>query len=103
VTRPAVAEVHPQAEAVSSGNAFVQAVEAALAAGDPGRITDAEVERVMTAAVRIYAAKIDADCGSPPPVTAERVTPTDIVVTVTALLKAAGLNLWDLSMWVQRP
>jgi hypothetical protein len=30
-------------------------------------------------------------------------TPTDIVVTVTAMIRACGLNLWDLSMWVQRP
>lgn len=93
----------PEADIVApTGEDFVQAVEAALAAGDPGRIGDAEVERVMTAAMRIYAAKIDADCGSPPPITAERVTPTDVVVTVTGMLKAAGLNLWDLSMWFQR-
>jgi hypothetical protein len=84
------------------GDAFVAAVEEALAAGEPGRLSDAEVERVMTAAVRIYAAKVDADLGSPAPVTATRVTPTDVVVSVTALLKAAGLNLWDLSMWFQR-
>jgi hypothetical protein len=30
------------------------------------------------------------------------VTPTDIVVTVSELIRAAGLNLWDLSMWFAR-
>ena len=48
--------------------AFVDAVEAALAAGDPSRMSDEEIERVMTAAVRIYAAKADIDGQSPPPV-----------------------------------
>ena len=30
------------------------------------------------------------------------VTPTDIVVTVSDLIKSAGLNLWDVSMWFNR-
>jgi hypothetical protein len=30
------------------------------------------------------------------------VTPTDVVVTVSALIKSAGLNLWDVSMWFNR-
>ena len=39
----------------------------------------------------------------PPAVVApERVTPTDIVVTVSALIRAVGLNLWDVSMWFNR-
>jgi hypothetical protein len=30
------------------------------------------------------------------------VSPTDIVVTVSDLIRAAGLNLWDVSMWFNR-
>jgi hypothetical protein len=26
-----------------------------------------------------------------------------VVVSVTAMVRAVGLNLWDLSMWFQRP
>jgi len=36
------------------------------------------------------------------PVNKERVTPTDIVVTVSGLIRAVGLNLWDVSMWFNR-
>mgnify|MGYP003403804359 FL=1 len=36
------------------------------------------------------------------PITPSAVTPTDIVVTVSDLIKSAGLNLWDLSMWFNR-
>ena len=60
-------------------------------------------QRVLTAAVRLYAAKVDLDGSSMSPVTADKLTPTDVVVSVTAMVRAVGLNLWDLSMWFQRP
>jgi hypothetical protein len=85
------------------GGAFVAAAERALASGEVARISDAELAQVMTAAVRLYAAKVDIDGATPVPVEPEKLTPTDVVVTVTQLIRAVGLNLWDLSMWVQRP
>ena len=85
------------------GDAFVAAAERALTSGDLDLVTDAELERVLTAAVRLYAAKVDLDNKSISPVTAEKLTPTDVVVSVTAMIRAVGLNLWDLSMWFQRP
>jgi hypothetical protein len=87
----------------SCGDAFVTAAERALASGDLDLVPDAELERVLTAAVRLYAAKVDLDNKSISPVTAEKLTPTDVVVSVTAMVRAVGLNLWDLSMWFQRP
>lgn len=93
----------PQALEARTGDAFVAAAERALAAGDPGRISNEELTRIMTAAVRLYAAKTDTGYESFSPVEPEKMTPTDIVVTVTAMIRACGLNLWDLSMWVQRP
>ena len=86
---------------VSVGSDFVTAVEHALQSGQLDRVSDAELERVMTAAVRLYAAKAEAD-EPPAVVTPEQVTPTDIVVTVSALIRAVGLNLWDVSMWFNR-
>jgi hypothetical protein len=83
------------------GGDFVEAAEHALASGQLDGVSDAELEQVMTAAVRLYAAKAEGD--TPPAVVApERVTPTDIVVTVSALIRAVGLNLWDVSMWFNR-
>jgi hypothetical protein len=84
------------------GTDFVEAAERALKAGRPEQVSDAELERVMTAAVRLYAAKAEATESPAPPVTAECVTPTDIVVTVSAMIRAVGLNLWDVSMWFNR-
>jgi hypothetical protein len=83
--------------------AFVAAAERALSSGGVDKISDEELARVMTAAVRLYAAKVDVNGETPVPVEPEKLTPTDVVVTVTQLIRAVGLNLWDLSMWVQRP
>ncbi len=91
-----------QPEAASLGEDFVAAAERALTSGQPGQVSDADLERVMTAAVRLYAAKVDADMAPAQPITPSAVTPTDIVVTVSDLIKSAGLNLWDLSMWFNR-
>jgi hypothetical protein len=82
---------------------FVTAAEAALESGDLDAIAYDEIERVMTAAVRLYAAKSERlDGFPPPPLTAKRVTATDVVVTVSEMVKTAGLNLFDLSMWFRR-
>ncbi len=92
----------PAAAADTLGDDFVAAAERALAAGEPAQVPDAALERVMTAAVRLYAAKADSDAPPAQPITPSSVTPTDIVVTVSAMIKSAGLNLWDLSMWFNR-
>jgi hypothetical protein len=84
------------------GDDFIEAAERALSSGQPGQVSDAELERVMTAAVRLYAAKAETDTPPAQPVTPMSVTPTDIVVTASDLIKSAGLNLWDVSMWFNR-
>jgi hypothetical protein len=93
--------VEAQTETRALGGDFVDAAEHALASGKLDGVSDAALERVMTAAVRLYAAKAESDT-PPAVVTADRVTPTDIVVTVSALIRAVGLNLWDVSMWFNR-
>jgi hypothetical protein len=84
------------------GGDFIDAAERALSSGWLDEIGDAELQAVMTAAVRLYAAKAEASDTDVQPVRPEKVTPTDIVVTVSALIRAVGLNLWDLSMWFNR-
>jgi hypothetical protein len=84
------------------GDDFVAAAERALAHGEPAQVPDVALERVMTAAVRLYAAKAETDRPPARPVDPSRVTPTDIVVTVSDLIRSAGLNLWDVSMWFNR-
>lgn len=84
------------------GADFVDAAAAALASGKPEQVSDAELERVMTAAIRLYAAKVELSNPDARPFAPDSVTPTDIVVTVSALMRHGGLNLWDVSMWLNR-
>jgi hypothetical protein len=82
--------------------AFTALAERTLASGSFDAVPDADLERVMTAAVKLYVAKAEATGTFPPPVTAERVTPTEVVTVVSEMIRAAGLNLFDLSMWFRR-
>ena len=84
------------------GADFVTAADAALAGGDLSAVSFDDIERVLTAAMRIYAAKVDGAETFPPPIAAAQTTATDVVVTVSEMVKAAGLNLFDLSMWFRR-
>ena len=92
--------VQPEARAL--GDDFVAAAERALSSGEPEQVSDGDLERVLTAAVRLYAAKADTDTPPAQAITPSAVTPTDVVVTVSDLIRAAGLNLWDVSMWFNR-
>jgi len=94
--------VSVQPNATALGDDFVAVAERALSSGELGLVSDAELERVMTAAVRLYAAKAETDNPPATPITPASVTPTEVVVTVSNMIRAAGLNLWDVSMWFNR-
>ena len=94
--------VSVQPDAGLLGDDFVEAAERALSSGKPEQVSDAELERVLTAAVRLYAAKAESDKPPAQPITPSAVTPTEIVVAVSDMIKSAGLNLWDVSMWFNR-
>jgi hypothetical protein len=94
--------VTAEPKAAAIGEDFIAAAERALESGKLDGVPDAELERVLTAAVRLYAAKADTDQPPTTPITPSSVTPTDVVVTVSGLIRAAGLNLWDVSMWFNR-
>src|SRR5262249_13041492 len=96
------AALQPDAHMASLGDDFVAAAERALGSGQPGPVSDADLGRVLTAAARLYAAKTEAEARPAQPIPPSNVTPTEIVVTVSDMLKAAGLNLWDVSMWFNR-
>jgi hypothetical protein len=82
--------------------AFAAQAEQALTDGRYDAFSDVDLQRIMTAAVKLYVAKAEAIGAYPPPVTAERVTPTEVVTVVSEMIRAAGLNLFDLSMWFRR-
>ena len=70
--------------------------------GAASRIASGDLERVLTAAMKLYAAKAEAEATPSPPVSADNITPTEVVVVVSEMLRAVDLNLFDLSMWYRR-
>jgi hypothetical protein len=82
---------------------FCQLVAEALRGGELDTIPDAALRRVLTAAVKAYAAKAEATGREFAPFETDAVTATETVVTACAMIRAVDLNLFDIAMWFQRP
>ena len=76
--------------------------ERALATGAVSQIASGDIERVLTAVMKLYAAKAEAEAPPPHPVSADKITPTEVVVVISEVMRAVNLNLFDLSMWYRR-
>jgi hypothetical protein len=72
-----------------------------LAAGlsDPDRVPDEELRALIASAVRLYAVKADAGMRRPLPPDGGGVTVTETMLTVTDLLHAVNVQVFELSMW----
>lgn len=71
--------------------------------GEPQAISDAALRRVLTAAVRVYAAKAEDAGREIAPFLDGVVTATETVTAACAMIRAADLNLFDVAMWFRRP
>jgi hypothetical protein len=75
----------------------------ALKRGAPDAITDKALAQVLTAAVKIYAAKVERRGHDVAPFTPGAVTATETVVTACGMIRAADLNMFDVAIWFHRP
>ena len=75
----------------------------ALKRGDPDAISDKILQRVLTAAVKVYAAKVERRGHDVAPFAQGAVTATETVVTACGLIRAADLNMFDVAIWFHRP
>ena len=96
--------IEPHQTFPSAAAALAETAERLLASGAAAQVYSADIERVLTAAMKLYAAKAEADgaAAPPPPVSAETLTPTEAVVVISETMRAVNLNLFDLSMWYRR-
>ena len=88
-----------QTHAAALGADFIEAAERALRSGMLEQVSDGELERVMTVAVRLYAAKAEDGMRTPLPPGGGGVTITDAMLLTTDLLHALNVQLFELSMW----
>jgi hypothetical protein len=71
----------------------------AISAGEAGAFPDKAMRQLMTALVKIYAAKFD-EGQRPALIEADSgVSATAVLVTTSALMKASNLEIFELGMW----
>lgn len=63
------------------------------------RASDAEIQEMLANAVRLYAERASERDGALPAFAPDAATATDVMVTVTAMLKAVNLQIFELGMW----
>ncbi len=74
-----------------------------MARGATADVPDETAQRLLLAGVRLFAHKVDSEHRNfrPVPETAS-VNATEVAVTVTELMRVAGLNMFDMAMWSGR-
>ena len=83
-----------------AGQVLARAADVLAAAlVQPDRVCDEDLRRVLSLAVRLYAAKADAGMRTPLPPAGGGVTVTDAMLTVTDMLHALDVQVFELSMW----
>jgi hypothetical protein len=95
VAKPAAAVAAASAQATQ----LAADIERSLADGRIDMLTPQAMQALMAAACKAYAAQIEA--GNPMAALAQRttVTPTEVMVTASGLLRAANLAVFELGMW----
>ena len=93
LAQPAAATASAQATRLAAD------IESALAAGRIDTLSPQALQALMAAACKAFAAQIEA--GNPVAALAQRtsVTPTEVMVTASGLLRAANLAVFELGMW----
>lgn len=91
----------PQAFSTAAA-AFAEMAERMVTSGAASQIDGGDIERVLTAAMKLYAAKAEGAVAPAPPVSADALSPTEAVVVISETMRALNLNLFDLSMWYRR-
>jgi hypothetical protein len=67
-------------------------------------VADRTAQQLLTAAIRLYARKTDTEMRHfLPVVSPSDVTPTEVAVLATEMMRVVDLNIFDLSMWASRP
>jgi hypothetical protein len=84
------------------GAGFCALVDDALGRGRADAVADESLQHVLSAAVRLYAAKSEDRARELPPFGDRPVNATEAVTAICAIMRAADLNFFDLQMWYRR-
>jgi len=86
-------------DVIDAAERLAASLDAAVTAGQAGAFPDEAMRRLMTALVKVYAAKFD-DGQRPTLLDVDAgVSATAVLVTTSALMKASNLEIFELGMW----
>lgn len=85
--------------AASNVDDFAGALIAALEGAGGAAVSATQLQTILTAALKLYAERIQAGERFSPVTAPGAVSATDTLIAVTALLKSANLELFELGMW----
>lgn len=88
--------------AADPGAAFAALADNALRSGQLASVSDEALQQVLAAAVKLYTAKCEARGTEIPPFGEHSVPATEAATAICAIMRAADLNFFDLSMWYGR-
>jgi hypothetical protein len=99
--RPKVAarEMLTVGSLAADANSLAAALERDLAEGRSDRLAPETVQTLLAALCRTYSAQIDAGANFLPVPAQSGVTPTDVMITASGLLRSANLAVFELGMW----
>ena len=83
--------------------ALIETSEQLMAQGQTAGVSAEDIAEVLYIAARLFSAKTDKQGETAWPLRLDALNATETVVLVTALLKAANINLFDLAIWYRRP
>jgi hypothetical protein len=86
----------PASSTAAAAEQVAAEIQRALHAGDHEVLSPEVLQKLMTAACRLYSAQVEAGSQALP---VGEVTPTDIMVTASGLMKAGNLAVFELGMW----
>src|SRR5262249_44292559 len=93
---PAAAAPADAGSSVAAAEALAADIQRALAAGNLAVLTPEALQTLMTAACRLYSAQSEAGSQMLP---VAEVTPTDIMITASGLMRAGNRAVFELGMW----
>ena len=92
-------------DADRAADAILALTQQALTSGEAHRVPDAIVRRLMTVAIKLYAAKVNGTGRAFRPVEGkydEVITPTEALTAATEILRAVGLGAMEFGLWAHR-
>jgi len=93
----------PKRGGLATAAEFCAAARTALKRGEPDTVPDKTLQQVLSAAVKLYAAKVERRGHDVAPFPQNTVTATETVVTACGMIRAADLNMFDVAIWFHRP